>query len=327
MVMTVTWEQVRPVMAELGIAGARSKRLSTQSQAGVFRIWQGDQDSVILKVTERKATVAREVAVDKLLVAHGPVPFARVLTHGESGELGWIVYEDWLLQDVVWTDALDRQIAGLAARIHRLDATWPRETGDTHTPGFGTVLDELSEEGLDAVHRALLEVLPANEAPGANVITALWQIVFDRRSLVDHVPEVFCHGDLHRGNVMRRSALGGLYVIDWEFAHVDSPLYDLFQWLDATSPHTPLTCCLSRVRAVETYYEAARDRLSGASRPEFIAAYHLFASSYLMWIALRVSADHRANRFQVSTLRRQQRENAQALGQIAQDLSQMGVSP
>jgi aminoglycoside phosphotransferase (APT) family kinase protein len=42
---------------------------------------------------------------------------------------------------------------------------------------------------------------------------------------------VLCHGDLHTGNLIETE--GGLMALDWEYAHVSDPLWDLAGWSSA----------------------------------------------------------------------------------------------
>lgn len=323
--MPVTWEQVQQVMAALSMNEARCERLSTETQAAVYRTWTEDGKSVILKVTDRRAAITREVRVDAVLRRRRGIRFAPILAHGERGDLGYVVYADDGLTEVAWTKMRDRQVMSTMAAIHRMSVNWIREDADAHTPGIEAIEADLETCDATEVDRALAELSPDGQAIGHTTTAPLLHAVVQWRSLMDVGGAVFCHGDLHRGNVMISRHTGLLHVIDWEFAHLDSPLYDLFQFLDATSPHTPQRPVLSREDAVEAYYTRQRTRLIDVTKAQFVTAYHLYAGAYLIWITLRVAADYRAQRFSIQALQRQQAENARALQEIAQTLAKSGL--
>lgn len=322
--MTITWAQIQLLLRDLDISAKRHERLSTASQAAVYRIWQESGERLIFKVTDRPFVTAREAQVDRLLRRQNEVLFARVVAHGQTGPLGYIAYEDLALVKLLWNAEIDRQVAKLTAAIHRLPELWPREEGDAHTPGAAEVFDALATLAWSDIKAGFMQVLGEAKATVLDSLEPLLHAVQSERGRVEGQPLVFCHGDLHRGNVMVSERTGALYIIDWEFAHVDSPLYDLFQWLDATSPRTPLTRTLPRTEAVQAYYAACEMQQALMGETEFVVAYHLFAAAYLLWIALRVSSDHVAGRFSSAALRRQQGENLRALVEIAQTLRETG---
>lgn len=52
--------------------------------------------------------------------------------------------------------------------------------------------------------------------------------VLKQSSILDTIPHVFCHCDLHFGNILREEVNGELYLIDFEYARENIFFYDLF---------------------------------------------------------------------------------------------------
>jgi len=136
---------------------------------------------------------------------------------------------------------------------------------------------------------------------------------------------------MHRGNVLARSDVSTFYVIDWEYAHVDAPFFDLFQWLDATSPTQPLMRLMTRAEGIAAYCAfryTDLDRESTAMRRmshHFLLAYLQYAAAHLFWIVLRVGRDATSGRFAPRQLRLQQWENARGLHGISRTLRSLGM--
>ena len=127
-----------------------------------------------------------------------------------------------------------------------------------------------------------------------------------------------CHGDAHAGNFMVAPRGGRLHLIDWEFAHVDYPYFDIFQLLDATSPHTALPVFPSRLRTLSAYHAAAADLLPPWRR--FVQGYLQYALVHLFWILSLIHTDAHEGRHSAIQLMRQGRETSRLIADIAGDL-------
>jgi thiamine kinase-like enzyme len=119
------------------------------------------------------------------------------------------------------------QVAALIARIHAEPAPVPARSADAaewiaHYVKIldGYVLDGLISRAGDA--RSGLMQAELVEAAGAK-LAALKQL--------PKAAPVLCHGDLHTGNLIETER--GLTVVDWEYAHVSDPLWDLAGWSSA----------------------------------------------------------------------------------------------
>ncbi len=132
-----------------------------------------------------------------------------------------------------WPPGLKTRLAGLVGRLHR-------STAEIHLP-------HVMEERFDLIFEAglrrglaRLESLTPADRPGT---LALRDLLLPRKdellgllerahalraySMAAGRPRVFCHADLHGGNLMLDPA-GNLYIIDWEGAILAPPEQDLF---------------------------------------------------------------------------------------------------
>jgi aminoglycoside phosphotransferase (APT) family kinase protein len=109
------------------------------------------------------------------------------------------------------------QAAALIGRIHAQPAPVPARCADP-AAWIAHYRDILSGGGA----RSNMPPADLGEAAGAR-LAALAR-------LPKAVP-VLCHGDLHVGNVIETER--GLMALDWEYAHVSDPLWDLAGWSSA----------------------------------------------------------------------------------------------
>ena len=93
------------------------------------------------------------------------------------------------------------------------------------------------------------------DAPAAKRLCRLAEPALRRLDLLAALPPgaaVLCHGDLHPRNLV--DGENGLVLLDWEYAHVADPCWDLAVWcasgsLDERQRDTLLTCYLGRAPA------------------------------------------------------------------------------
>lgn len=286
--------------------------------------------SLIVKLSTEAAATFREQRYWMVLTQPLPLRAPHVVACGaaKDGSGAWIAFEDERLEEVLWTPARYAQALEWTARLHRM-ATWPSSLppGVSHTPGAIEIAREVGAQSWQ-------DRLALQRWCGASTLD-----VEGVRQLVTGVPwredaqsRVVCHGDLHLGNFLWSPAETELYVIDWSFAHEDHAYFDLFQFIDATSPHAPLLRPVPRLQALIKYWRMWTDlqavdslRRPVASSPEGIDArtwmvgYLRFAALYLTWITDRIIDDVQHDRFPDSDLRRQAMETFAGLSSIVSD--------
>jgi len=129
----------------------------------------------------------------------------------------------------IWSGALPREppriamAAALMRRIHALRAPQPARQA---APG----------EWIVRYRRALRQ----GRRPPPDC-AAMRRAADARLAAFERLPApapVLCHSDLHRGNVVENG--GALLALDWEYAHVTDPLWDLAGWCCANDFSAPL---------------------------------------------------------------------------------------
>jgi thiamine kinase-like enzyme len=119
------------------------------------------------------------------------------------------------------------QVAALIARIHTEPAPVPARSADAAEwiARYVSILDGFMLDALmSRAGDASSGLTPAELALAAGA----------RLAALDQLPKaapVLCHGDLHTGNLIETER--GLTVVDWEYAHVSDPLWDLAGWSSA----------------------------------------------------------------------------------------------
>ena len=155
----------------------------------------------------------------------------------------WVEGAAWTAEQVVRPENIEK-IAQLARRVHSLPV--PRAARIMGPASWIAYYRKaLTRCGADA-HPALQSLLEARFAALAK--------------LPPHAP-VLCHSDLHAQNLVVSDH--GLVLLDWEYAHVSEPFWDLAGWaenndLGAESRHLLLASYLGREPAVQ---DAARLQL------------------------------------------------------------------
>jgi thiamine kinase-like enzyme len=158
--------------------------------------------------------------------------------HSEPG----IVVAEWVegqalsIEEVARDDVLEA-VAELLRRIHALPVPQPLRAMDAASwIELYLAAARLRDCALPAWVRPL-------QAGAATRLQALAEL--------GPVATVLCHSDLHRQNIVRRTADGRLVLLDWEYAHVADSLWDVAGWAantDETGRRAEqlLTCYLRR---------------------------------------------------------------------------------
>jgi Ser/Thr protein kinase RdoA (MazF antagonist) len=284
------------------------------ARSHVYRVTAANRRAV-LKLTSDRESALRELAVYASWGSVAEIPMPRILGGGTTDQFGWVLYEDADLVAPRWTRQLWTQVGELAARIHTRfgpssPAMWsPPTTFQSHTPPLPDVVAVVLSPVADEALRTLSDVFPLS-APQATFLRDFLARLREWR--IDKTQEpVYCHGDLHIGNIMRSRSTGQLYVIDWSFLHLDDPCFDLFQFLDATSPTTELRRYGSRLDVLSAYHKTREGMTESLS--DFVQRYIRYAAVHLFWILTRIADDVAHHRFPLANLQRQTRETIQAL--------------
>jgi thiamine kinase-like enzyme len=123
----------------------------------------------------------------------------------------WIAGRPWSNEDAADSTSLSR-VAQLLRRVHALEIPQPprrvspAQWMDTYTAA-------LAQRNLDA---------------GDPLLRALAAARVQQLSQIAVAPSVVCHSDLHALNLIEQNE--ALILLDWEYAHVADPFWDLAGW-------------------------------------------------------------------------------------------------
>ncbi|MDR6549197.1 phosphotransferase [Paenibacillus qinlingensis] len=118
---------------------------------------------------------------------------------------------------------------------------------------------------------------------------------------------VISHGDLYPLNLTEVNNQS--YILDWEYIHINSVFWDLYNLMDITSPQYSRLVIQqeSRLDILERYM-AVRSRLHFPTKEGFIRDYHSFSALYSMWLLLLIEDDIAQGKFEETALKRQYNE-------------------
>jgi thiamine kinase-like enzyme len=127
----------------------------------------------------------------------------------------WVVGRPWSTEDARDPEST-RRIVDLLRRVHALAVPAPsRRIGPARWMDiYGAALARREPAAGD----------PSLQATAAACLRQLQQL----QAAVSPAPDVLCHSDLHALNVIEQN--GALILLDWEYAHLADPLWDLAGW-------------------------------------------------------------------------------------------------
>ncbi len=304
-----------------------SCQLIAQTQhAAVYRL-RGQMDTYVAKVGDGTAEVEREITLNSVLDSAQVLLDARphLLAECQLNRNRSMIFTDEHLRPIVnGLYTIDRTIR-LLTRLHRLGSSIQLpEACTSHTPQVQAIIKSVSQ--LDDLRlRATLKICGIGLTK-QNRILQLFHFIQEVDMMQRESVTTICHGDAHLKNFMWSHSLRRMYLIDWEFVHYDSPYFDLFQLIDATSPVTPLLNHVPRLQVLMYYtkwmFGASKNRSRVMVR-KWYTGYLQFAALHLFWILQRIWVDLESQRFSSLQLRRQQLETFGRLASIAYSLKQL----
>jgi aminoglycoside phosphotransferase (APT) family kinase protein len=174
----------------------------------------------------------------------------------------WVTGQPWAAQEAGLPENI-RSMAQLLRRVHALPIPLP---SDLKGPQWW----------IDKYSAMLLRETPRRLDPGLAEAAAIYL------REVEQLPQaagVVCHSDLHAMNVLECDE--GLILLDWEYAHVSDPLWDLAGW------------CANNDFETQTQQELLLEYLGGPACPNDWVRLRLLMWLYdyvcLLWGKLYVS--------------------------------------
>lgn len=271
----------------------------------VERIYLSPGESYIFKPLTNNEQVGREVSVYENILPLFPAIYPKLLSFSKNKnpEQSWMIFEDVGPLSHVFTEESVFGIVKWIAWWHALDV---REIGSLATEGLKPSIEEIAAD----VQEKKDDLEPFLKLKGVQHLFDLLDSFIFSKSLV------LSHGDLHIGNY----AVSGdrVVVLDWEYAHLNTPFWDLYHAIDLSHPLYPkMVSTELREQALAIYLaEAGRE----GDRTAFLFEYHLFAAVFSMWMMLLIQEDLRdsGGKWPVEQLERQLGETVSSLVQCAE---------
>lgn len=227
----------------------------------------------------------------------------------------WMIYED--LGQLVH-DSQEVTMLGAAAHMaawHALPVTnWSELPRVGQKPSIHTMLDELQmqkQSNDELLSRLDMQLSASNwDKISTLILTAEEQL-----------PTVLCHGDLHPGNLAEVD--GRLVVLDWEHAHLNTPLWDIYHLVDLSHPLFPRTVTPAlRERVMDVYLDKLGSLGMQIERVSFAEWYNAYAIVFSLWMLRLIDGDLRSEEcvWPKEQLRNQWHETAATLEQCMKHL-------
>jgi Phosphotransferase enzyme family len=253
-----------------------------------------------------------------------PIMTPRLIESMSRPAEGVLVYADDFLRDITWSKPWMKRAVQQLTLIHQTmptvqhlqKTTWE---GVSHTPVLPTTLLDLAKCS-ESLFQITAEQLGLGHPFSAVHLDAQISRAQEEIQRFMHKEDYLqnyrlCHGDSHLGNFLWSPQLKQMYLIDWEYLHVDHVYFDIYQMLDATSPFAPLVRPIPRLEALAMYYQS-RQSAGPQTLPawtQFLKEYETYATVYLGWTLTRIVGDISQGRFPLQSMRRQWKEIAKAL--------------
>lgn len=222
----------------------------------------------------------------------------------------WMIYED--LGQLVH-NSQEATMLGAAAHMaawHALPVTdWSELPRVGQKPSIRTMLDELQmqkQSTVDLLSRLDMQL----SASDWDKITRLIL------TAEGELPTVLCHGDLHPGNMAEVD--GRLVILDWEHAHLNTPLWDVYHLVDLSHPLFPRTVTPAlRERVMDVYLDKLGSLGVQIERVLFTGWYDAYAIVFSLWMLRLIDGDLRSEEcvWPKEQLRSQWHETAATLEQ------------
>lgn len=227
----------------------------------------------------------RERQVYERMLALFPPIYPKVAASWTDAEEGvaWLLFEDLGELMHAYDPALAAETARRMAWWHSLP---DRPIEPLPLRGQKPLIREMAAE-VDA-ERALLEAFLQERGLGETEIGDALRIAAGWQPLDESL--VFSHGDLHAGNYA--SVRGGLYILDWEHAHWNYRVWDLYHLIDLSHPLYPRPLDLHwREELLDAYADEALRLGHKLDAAALRADYYAAAVVFSLWMLRLIRQD------------------------------------
>jgi len=247
-------------------------------------------ESYIFKPLTNPAQHGREQWMSRHVLSVLPPIYPALIAASDreiNAEQSWIIYED--LGELVHDS---REETMLAAAVHMAEwhtlsvADWTELPRVGQKPPIRDMLNDLlgqKESTADLLSKLEISLSPSDW----NNIAALIH------TAEEELPRVLCHGDLHPGNMA--DVNGRLVIIDWEHAHLNTALWDVYHLVDLSHPLFPRTVTPElRERIIDVYLDGLERHSVQVERVSFKRWYSAYAIVFSLWMLRLIDGDLRS---------------------------------
>ncbi|MGQ8873315.1 phosphotransferase family protein [Paenibacillus sp. TSA_86.1] len=259
-----------------GLNGRHVERFTAQSG-----------QSYIFKPLTNSAQYGRERWMYEHVMAQLPPVYPQLIAASDQAAApsqSWMIYEDMgQLEHHLCESTLPTTAAHMAAWHALPVAAWEELPRVGHKPPIRDMLHELRlyQSGTDELLCSLNLALSAADWDKLTMLILTAE---------DELPQVLCHGDLHPGNVAEVE--GRLVILDWEHAHLNTPLWDVYHLLDLSHPLFPRTMTPGlRARVMKVYLDKLESLGVQVEGGSFAKWYDAYAIVFSLWMLRMINGD------------------------------------
>lgn len=298
--------------------GVRVAPIRVTAQSTVVRLKDldglSDRDSVVVKIVHNSKLGKRIHDIQMNVVVRLPVLSPPIIATGQMDAGYWLAFTDVAQISERWSEHRFHEALRALVRVHEVGTRSAAGLGESvsHTPTAKEVFLEL--QGYSASD--YIQLLNELSIPPKiyRKLVDLFLKSADWFTSITQLPLVLSHGDYHQRNVLFARGTSQPFVIDWEYAHLDIPYFDLFQYLDATSPTEAKSRVGSRLGGLHTYWDTMWGGVKGpGERRKWVRGYLRYAAIHLLWILIRIHSDRVNQTFPLYALQRQTVETVHGL--------------
>jgi thiamine kinase-like enzyme len=273
--------------------------------------------SYIFKPLTNETQLGHETWVYENLLPSLPEIYPKLLAYSRSSEPGryWMIFEDLGHLSHEFEPQAAVEISQYIEQWHAMPTNkFQGLSMKAHKPFIEDIIKEIGSG-----YTRFLLLLSQLEVPESLFKTLLAKLA-DQNSLFSE--KVVSHGDLHLGNYTRIN--GKLMTLDWEHAHLNTRMWDLYHALDMSHPLFPKSMTSSiRQNGLNAYLDRLAMR-KGAEpdRETFLQQYYLFSATFSLWMLdlIRKDLDRPEGKWPAAKLEKQLVETLQAFVECAQEL-------
>lgn len=282
------WVTSEGILDEQQIIG-RQKLYQGMNGRHVERFTVHTGETYIFKPLTNPAQYGRERWMYKHVMPQLPPVYPQLITASNqeaAPEQSWMIYEDMGQLEHSLCESTMMLAAAHMAEWHALPVgAWQELPRVGHKPSIRDMLHELQQ------HQ------PATDALLGRLDFSLSASDWDRLAMLiltaeDELSLVLCHGDLHPGNVAEVE--GRLVILDWEHAHLNTPLWDVYHLLDLSHPLFPRTMTPElRARVMKVYLDKLESLGVQVEQGSFTTWYGAYAIVFSLWMLRLIDGDLR----------------------------------